>query len=106
MLLVPQLLPVELRAAMTRDHVGPSDCARVYGYATELYESDMPPIQMSVFVLWFEVRGFEGSKADTLGAMRWREPGCELGDAIVVVGLRKASFRLIGSKQKQLFLVQ
>jgi hypothetical protein len=28
MLLVPKLLPLELSAAMTRDHVGPSDWAR------------------------------------------------------------------------------
>ena len=49
-LLVPQLLPVELRAAMKRDHDGPSDCASTYGYATELYESERPPIQINVFV--------------------------------------------------------
>lgn len=85
MLLVPQLFPVELRAAMTSDHVGPSDWASMYGYATELYVSPRPPIQMSVFVFWFEVKGLDGSKAETCGAIRWREPGCEFGKAMVAM---------------------
>jgi hypothetical protein len=38
-----------------------------------------------VFVFWFEVKGFEGSKAETLAAIRWREPGHELGKAIFLV---------------------
>jgi hypothetical protein len=44
-----------------------------------------PPIQRIVLVFWFEVKGFEGSKAETLAAIRWREPGCELGKAIFLV---------------------
>ena len=38
-----------------------------------------------MLVFRFEVKGFDGSKADTLGAMRWREPGCEFGEAIVAL---------------------
>lgn len=83
MLLVPQLLPVELRAAMTRDHVGPSAWARAYGYATELYVSERPPTKMSVLVFWVEVRGLEGSKAEMLWAIVCNTPGCEFGKAML-----------------------
>lgn len=47
--------------------------------------SERPPIQMSVFVLWLEVSGFEGSNAEMLAAMLWRTPGREFGEAMVVV---------------------
>jgi len=49
--------------------------------------SERPPIQMRVFVLLVEVRGFEGSKAERLGAMLWRVPGREFGEAIVAIRL-------------------
>lgn len=45
--------------------------------------SESPPIQMRVLVLLVEVRGFEGSKAERLGAMLWRVPGREFGAAIL-----------------------